>query len=201
MPVMCSAVEVSDRQDPSRNSSACGLLHRLLARLLRTDVATLAAAPGNPYLDDMSQRSPSPLAARLERIAREFGIRDVYAFGSRAQEIMRRLAADGGDHAGLESSSDVDVAVQPYDAAAFTARDRTRLTGALEDLFGAKRVDLVILSEAPVLLATEVVRGELLYSADPLAQAEHELYVLRRAGDLAPFLRERVEQILTHGAR
>ena len=147
----------------------------------------------------MSQRSPSPLAAQLEQIARRFGIRDVYVFGSRAPEIMRRVAGDA--QADAASSSDVDVAVQPFDTAAFTAADRVRFSGALEELFGVGRVDLVILSEAPVLLATEIVRGELLYTADEHAQAEHELYVLRRAADLAPFLRERVEEILDHGAR
>ena len=148
----------------------------------------------------MSRRSSS-LAEQLEQIARRFAIRDVYAFGSRAGEIRGRVARDRELETAFGSSSDVDLAVQPYDAEAFTASDRARLVAALEDLFGAPRVDLVVLSEAPVLLATEVVRGELLYTADPLAQAEHELYLLRRAADLAPFLRERVEQILTHGAR
>ena len=147
----------------------------------------------------MIPRSESSLATELEQIARRFSIRDVYAFGSRAHELRRRLA--GENEAGPVSSSDLDIAVQPYDAAAFVARDRVRLASALEDVFGADPVDLVVLSEAPVLLATEVVRGELLYTADPLAQAEHELYVLRRAADLAPFLRGRVEQILTHRAR
>lgn len=36
---------------------------------------------------------------------------------------------------------------------------------------------------------------------DPRAQAEHELYVLRRAADLAPFRRERIRMVLTEGAR
>lgn len=35
-------------------------------------------------------------------------------------------------------------------------------------------MDLVILGEAPACLATEVVRGELLYMSDSRAQAEHD---------------------------
>jgi len=46
-----------------------------------------------------------------------------------------------------------------------------------------------------------VIRGELLYSSNPLAQAEHELYVLRRAADLAPLLRARTHAILHEGVR
>jgi len=82
-----------------------------------------------------------------------------------------------------------------------SALDRVRIANELEGLFGVARVDLVVLSEAPSILAVEVIRGELLYTSDPLAQAEHELYVLRRAADLAHFQHERVEQIFTSRAR
>jgi hypothetical protein len=58
-------------------------------------------------------------------------------------------------------------------------------------LAAAPRVDLVWLPGAEPYLALDVVSGELLHCADPVRQAEYELYVLRRAGDLAPFERER----------
>jgi hypothetical protein len=61
-------------------------------------------------------------------------------------------------------------------------------------------VDLVVLSEASAFLALEVIQGEILYEVDPDRTAEYELYVMRRAGDLALFERERVEQILTQKA-
>ena len=48
----------------------------------------------------------------------------------------------------------------------------------------------MILPEANALLAAEVVRGELLYTEDADAEAEAQLYYLRRAGDLAPFYRQ-----------
>ena len=41
----------------------------------------------------------------------------------------------------------------------------------------------------------------LLYTSDADRQAEYELFVLRRAGDLLPFYRERVRMILEKGAR
>ena len=71
-----------------------------------------------------------------------------------------------------------------------------RLATELEDLLGVVRVDLVMLTEAEPFLALDVVRGELLYCVDPDAQAEEELYVLRRPGDLAPHERERRRLIL-----
>jgi hypothetical protein len=67
---------------------------------------------------------------------------------------------------------------------------------ALEDLFGVARVDLVILREADPFLAANIVRGERLYALDPYAADEYDLYVLRRAGDLAPLERERMALIL-----
>lgn len=139
------------------------------------------------------------LRAQLEQVAARYGLRDVYAFGSRAEEIAGRVR--GGPHGAARPASDVDVAVQPQRGRVLDARDRVRLTLELEDLFEAGRVDLVVLSEARPFLAVDAVRGELLYSADPREQAEHELYILRRAADLAPLQRERVDQILTGGAR
>jgi hypothetical protein len=40
------------------------------------------------------------------------------------------------------------------------------------------------------------VRGELLYRDDEDRQAREELYYLRRAADLAPYQRQRLEGIL-----
>ncbi len=138
------------------------------------------------------------LNKQTAEIAQRYGLCDLYVFGSRAREIAQRIK--GLDAIG-PASSDVDIAVQPMAGLELTAHERVRLTDELEVLLGATRVDLVILSEAPPLLAVEVIRGDLLHTVDPVAQAEHELYILRRAADLAPFLRARVQQILTAGAR
>ena len=96
-----------------------------------------------------------------------------------------------------DSDSDVDIGVEPKPGRYLNAKERVRLAIELEDVLDVNRVDLVILSEADPFLALEIIRGELLYCADADAQAEYELYVLRRAGDLAFYARERWQQILT----
>lgn len=62
-------------------------------------------------------------------------------------------------------------------------------------------MDLVILQETDPFLAVEIIRGELLYTEDPDKEARYELYVLRRAGDLLPFKKERIRMIMEEGAR
>ncbi len=138
--------------------------------------------------------SMSAREAELKAIAIRFRIAAVYVFGSRAEEMTRRVAS------GVVSTdlpeSDVDIGVEPLPGIRLAARERVRLAQALEDLLGVGRVDLVLLPESDPFLALDVIRGNLLYCADRDAQAEDELYVLRRAGDLAPFARERWERIL-----
>lgn len=137
----------------------------------------------------------------LARIAAVYGLRDIYVFGSRAGEVAARARGEPSAAAPGTEGSDIDIAVQPQSERPLTAADRVRLVDELEGLLGAPRVDLVVLSETDALLAVDVVRGELLHSSDELAQAEHELYVLRRAADLAPHLKDRVRAILFEGAR
>lgn len=129
----------------------------------------------------------------LKTLADRYGLAEVYAFGSRADEMAARVRGEG---APANPDSDVDIGVRPRPGARLGAAERVRLTIDLEDLFGAPRVDLVVLPEAPALLALDVARGELLYCEDEDAQAEYELFVLRRAGDLAPFEKERRAMIL-----
>jgi hypothetical protein len=81
------------------------------------------------------------------------------------------------------------------------AEERVELALALEKLFAVPRVDLVVLPEAGPFLALEVVKGELLDCRDYDRQAEDELYILRRAGDLARFEKERRRLILEEGGR
>ncbi|MHC1743888.1 MAG: nucleotidyltransferase domain-containing protein [Syntrophobacteraceae bacterium] len=131
----------------------------------------------------------------LEAPARQFGVKEIYVFGSRAPEIAAR--ARGEEPPQVLPGSDVDIAVQPELGVSFSVQQRVRFAIALEDLFGVGRVDLVVLGEADPFLAVEIIRGELLYCRDPDDQAETELYVLRRAGDLAHHERERINSILT----
>lgn len=118
----------------------------------------------------------------------------LYVFGSRAREIAGWLAGERTE--GASPDSDVDIGVRSCRGVTWSVAEKVRLAQALEDLFGCARVDLVVLGEADPFLAAEIVRGERLYAEDSYAAEEYDLYVLRRAGDLAPFERERQALIL-----
>lgn len=127
-------------------------------------------------------------------LAHRYGLVAIYSFGSRAGEVAARVAGEAVEV--NHPFSDVDIGVLPAPGRRLTAAERADLTVALEDLLEVGRVDLVILPEAPPYLALDIVRGELLCTTDPVAEAEYQLYVLRRAADLAPFERQRRRMIL-----
>ena len=124
----------------------------------------------------------------LEALAAEYKLLAMYVFGSRAEEVAARVS--GSPVVAAHPDSDVDVGVDLLRGCGLNARDRVRITQRLETLLGARRVDLVILPEANAFLAADVVRGELLLAIDLDAEAEAQLYYLRRAADLAPLLHE-----------
>jgi hypothetical protein len=78
----------------------------------------------------------------------------------------------------------------------WSVREKVLLADALEGLLGIQQVDLVCLTEADPFLAAEIIRGERLFASDSHEADEYELYVLRRAGDLAPLERERMALVL-----
>ncbi len=139
------------------------------------------------------------LKQQLHHLADRYRLAVIYVFGSRAVEMAGRLEGKAAPVSALES--DVDVGVQPEKGTRLSAEDRVELTLALEDLFGVRRVDLVVLPEADAFLALDIIRGEILFCRDFDQQAEDELYVLRRAGDLSYFQRERIRMILKEGGR
>ena len=118
----------------------------------------------------------------------------MYVFGSRAAEI--REAIDGIGEINTAASSDVDIAVKMLPGNSLPVRKKVELAIDLETLLIVGRVDLVLLPEADPFLAADVVRGERIYCVDETDADEYDLYVLRRAGDLAPFERERIESVL-----
>jgi len=134
------------------------------------------------------------LREQLQALCERYQLIAVYAFGSRAEEVASRI--EGEVREAVHSGSDVDIGVLPSWERPLSARDRVRLMLELEDLFDVPRVDLVILPEAPPFLALDVVRGPWLCATDSVAEAEYQLYVLRRAGDLAPFERQRLQMIM-----
>lgn len=103
-----------------------------------------------------------------------------YLFGSRSR----------GDET---EASDLDLAVL-----CDTALELDRLIELEDELRRAcgASVDLVDLARATPFLALDIVRGERIFERDGRRLDEFDLYVLRRAGDLAPFERERRRTLL-----
>jgi predicted nucleotidyltransferase len=136
----------------------------------------------------------NPRLAALEEICRQFEVDILYLFGSRADEVAGWFEAADGRLS--NSSSDIDVGVKPLPGVTFTLDDKINLAIALEDLLDAPRVDLIYLPDADPFLAANVIRGERLYCQDDYRADEYDLYVLRRAGDLAYHERERIAFVL-----
>lgn len=109
------------------------------------------------------------------------GVGAAFLFGSHAEGRAHR-------------ESDVDVAVLLDWTTYPTARDRfearLRLGGWLAAELSAPLVDVVILNDAPPLLARRIVtRGQRLACVDPAAAHAFVRDVQLRAADLEPFVR------------
>ena len=137
----------------------------------------------------MNQRLQS-----LEHLCQEFSVDILYVFGSRATEVRDWFASTRHDLS--QSASDIDIGVKPSSSAKFSVHEKVKLALALEALFGVTRVDLVSLSDADPFLAANIIRGERMFARDGHLADEYDLYILRRAGDLAPLERERMALIL-----
>jgi predicted nucleotidyltransferase len=122
------------------------------------------------------------------------GVASLYVFGSRARELYEWM--EGRLPQLTASRSDVDIGARATPDTFWSVKEKVILAQALEDLFDCPRVDLVVLNEAAPFLAAEVVRGERLFARDSHEADEYDLYVLRRAGNLAPLERERAALIL-----
>jgi len=131
------------------------------------------------------------LAAAAER----YGVEAFYAFGSRGTEVAAWVRGHGVLN--RASMADVDIGVLPASGHGFDLDDRVGLAGDLERLFAAPRVDVVVLPLAAPYVALDVISGELLFCADRVREAEFQLFVLRRAGDLAPVERARRRHLLS----
>jgi uncharacterized protein len=133
------------------------------------------------------------LRSRLEDFCRAHDLDALFVFGSRANEVYRSLDADRLAPGG--SSSDIDIGVLPPESTVLAVDRKVAIATGLEDLLGVSRVDLVVLPESDPFLAANGIRGERLFFRDAHRIDEYELFVLHRAGDLAPFERERLAMI------
>ena len=127
-------------------------------------------------------------------LCRRSGVETLYAFGSRGREALAWVQGQSERMRG--GTSDLDVGVRPLRGRTWALDDKVQMAIALEDLTGVARVDLVFLPDADPFVAAEIIRGERLYARDEHSADEYDLYILRRAGDLAPLERERMALIL-----
>ena len=116
----------------------------------------------------------------------------LYAYGNRAAQALRWLHRGDVFAAG---SSDLDLAVSGCIDRRYSLAEKVALASAFSDLFEFEMIDLADMAEVDPFVAANIVRGERLYCSDRMYAEELDLYVLRRAGDLAPFERDRMAAI------
>ncbi len=133
--------------------------------------------------------------AELKKICRRYSIDTIYAFGSRGMEL--KLFAAGAGDIDRSKVSDFDVAVKITPKKSLSVRQKSQLTIDLEELFELTKLDLVVINETDPFLAANIIRGERIFCRDKYLADQYELYVLRRAGDLIPLERERLEIIFS----
>lgn len=124
---------------------------------------------------------PEHLLEPIRRMATTFPeVRALYVFGSQAV-------------GGARSDSDLDLGVLYRTGQALATT--LGLEQNLEQVAGRK-IDLIDLGRASAFLALDIVRGERVFCRDATETDRFELYVLRRAGDLLPFERQRQALLL-----
>jgi hypothetical protein len=130
------------------------------------------------------------LKAQLAVIFEKWKVAFAYLFGSQAKGDAGRL-------------SDIDIAVC-FDEAIPSAElfdFRLEVLGELTDLFRTDNIDLVVLNEAPPLLAHRILRdGLLVFSADERVRFDFELRAMLKYLDWKPYLEKYTRQALGSGA-
>ena len=129
---------------------------------------------------------------KIAQMAAKYGLQIIYAFGSRAKEALE--VVEGRVERLSSTPSDLDMGVKPERP--LTVQEKVEIAIFFEDLFDLPRVDVVVLPEAPISLAAEIVLGEILYASDSTCEAEYQLYILRMAADLLPYERAKQKMIL-----
>jgi hypothetical protein len=129
---------------------------------------------------------------QIKGIASQYSLQIIYAFGSRAKEASD-LVRNKIEHL-TSKPADLDIGVKPEKH--LTVEEKVKIAILFEDLFDVPRVDLIVLPEAPVFLALEIVTGEILYMQDSTYEAEYQLYIMRQAADLLPYERMKQKMIM-----
>ena len=129
---------------------------------------------------------------KIDQICRKFRVKALYLFGSRRADMLRFLQHETFQLS--SSQSDLDIGVRTHSP--FSVESKVELTLALEDIFDLPTVDLFVLQEVDAFLAANIIRGDRIFAEDSYFADEYDLFVLRRAGDLAEYERQRMALIL-----
>jgi uncharacterized protein len=129
---------------------------------------------------------------KIEQICKRYQLKALYVFGSRSADMLRAIKDE--QYQPAPSQSDLDIGVLSHSP--FSIENKINLTFELANLFGLPDIDLFILQEADAFLAANIIRGERIFAEDSYLADEYELFVLRRAGDLAELERQRMAMIL-----
>jgi uncharacterized protein len=136
----------------------------------------------------------SSLLDALAEICRESAVEILYVFGRRTSAVMQWVEADGPALPASLGEVGIGVKLQSWTIA--SEERKAGLGSALAEWLQGGRVTLIDLDEANPFQAVNIVCGECLYTHNPIRANEYELYVFRRAGDLAPWERERLTLVL-----
>jgi predicted nucleotidyltransferase len=128
----------------------------------------------------------------VEHLCRKYRVKALYIFGSRRADMLRFLQEESFQLPA--SPSDLDIGVLTHSP--FSVENKVNLTLDLENVFTASNVDLFALQDVDSFLAANIIRGDRVYAEDDYLADEYDLYVLRRAGDLAELERQRMAMIL-----
>jgi predicted nucleotidyltransferase len=121
-------------------------------------------------------------------------VEPLWAIGAGDERIVGLYLFGSQAHGDARPDSDVDVGV--LFEGEVPVEELLELEDAMERVVG-KAVQLVDVARARPFLALDIIRGERIYAADEYRCDQFDLYVLRRAGDLEPFERERRRLVLT----
>lgn len=94
----------------------------------------------------------------IEKIASQYGLQIIYAFGSRAKEALDLL--EGRIERFSSNISDLDIGIKAKKH--LNVDQKVEIALFFEELFNISRVDLAVLSEVPIFLALDIVTGEIL---------------------------------------
>lgn len=122
---------------------------------------------------------------QLEQIFKRQKVTFAYLFGSQAKGTAGAL-------------SDIDIAVYFGDEAVADVRFdlRLKVLGELTDLYKTDKVDLVVLNDAPPLLAHRILKeGLLVFSGNDKIRLEYETNAVLKYLDWKPYLDKYTKEV------